>query len=653
MRISTPPQPVARVSNVPHNSGSIAEKDMSDASSQSTNPPASAPASTATAPAVSQAAAVSPAQTAAITAALPAWAQEMRDLFRSGSVSQFILHGNVFDMVPATVGGGRKLLSLKNFLEESMFAQYDVVIHYDRGKGIRCSKGTEDFCDWLETLSESDKQMVVRSREPAMALELIDRYMLRTLNLRKLTKEARAAAVAAGGAYCPDKIAVILDFAHFIVPAGNALSLGGDFASNIVKVLTWANDPAILQSNIITVLLTEQLNDLNDQVINNPHPAKLKIPLPDDKDMNEYVSMLQQTAFPDLPRKSEVPLEVLARRLTGLSRVGARTVIGQALNNDRTITSAWLTRMKKDAIERETNGLLEFIESSFTLDNLAGSDAIKAWLRQDAALLKKGAINSLPMGYLIAGRIGTGKTFMVNCWAGELGVPCVVFKNFRDKWVGATESNLEKIFTILRALGQVVVFVDEADQMTGKRDSNDDSGLSGRVYAMLAKEMSDTRNRGKIIWVFATSRPDLVEVDLKRPGRLDVHIPLFPPQTAAEMKSLFTAVAGKFKFPLKADEIPDMPPGLQLAGNEIEALLVRVQRQYELAEGEKGKRPSLRGFLEAALKEVRPNPNTKKLEYMDLAAVKECTDNQFLPEGYRNMPLETIERRLSELRPYV
>ena len=40
------------------------------------------------------------------------------------------------------------------------------------------------------------------------------------------------------------------------------------------------------------------------------------------------------------------------------------------------------------------------------------------------------------MGYLIAGRIGTGKTFIVQCWAGELGIPCVVFKNFRDRWVG-------------------------------------------------------------------------------------------------------------------------------------------------------------------------------------------------------------------------
>src|SRR6185295_5007434 len=273
----------------------------------------------------------------------------------------------------------------------------------------------------------------------------------------------------------------------------------------------------------------------------------------------------------------DVSNEVLARRLTGLSRVGARRVLASALTNNQKITDSWLIRMKKDLIERECQGLLEFVESPFTLDHVAGHDAVKAWLREDADLLKKGALRALPMGYLIAGRIGTGKTFLVQCWAGELGIPCVVLKNFRDRWVGATESNLEKIFAVLRALGQVVVFVDEADQAAGKRESGDsDGGLSGRVYSMLAKEMSDTRNRGKIIWVFATSRPDLVEVDLKRPGRLDVHIPLFPPQTPAEMKGLFTSVAAKFKFPLKAEEIPDMPAGLTLAGNEIEALLVRV-----------------------------------------------------------------------------
>src|SRR3989475_10405241 len=121
------------------------------------------------------------------------------------------------------------------------------------------------------------------------------------------------------------------------------------------------------------------------------------------------------------------------------------------------------------------------------------------------------------MGYLITGRIGSGKPFLVQCWAGELGIPCVVFKNFRDRWVGATESNLEKIFAILRALGQVVVFVDEADQAAGKREGGEgDSGLSGRVYSMLAKQMSDTRDRGRVLCGFASRRPDLLAVDLKR-----------------------------------------------------------------------------------------------------------------------------------------
>jgi SpoVK/Ycf46/Vps4 family AAA+-type ATPase len=255
------------------------------------------------------------------------------------------------------------------------------------------------------------------------------------------------------------------------------------------------------------------------------------------------------------------------------------------------------------------------------------------------------------MGYLIAGRIGTGKTFVVQCWAGEIGIPCVVLKNFRDRWVGATESNLEKIFALLRALGQVVVFVDEADQAAGKREGGDtDSGLSGRVYSMLAKEMSDTRNRGRIVWVFATSRPDLLEVDLKRQGRLDVHIPLFAPETPQEREALLLAIAKKLKFPLSAGDLPPFADGVALGGNELEGVLVRALRLHELSD--EPRRP-IREVLTDVLKEVRPSPHTRKLEYMDLVAVKECTDARFLPERFRQLTPEELETRIDALRRFV
>jgi AAA+ superfamily predicted ATPase len=569
-------------------------------------------------------------------AGLPRWAAEMRDLFRSGSAAQFLLHGNVFDVVPSA----GKLLSVPSFLEQMMFATYDVVLRYDRSRGVRATRGVDDWGDWLQGALGKDASTLSLTREPGAALELVDRYLLRTLNLQGLP-----------GATAPRRIAVIIEFAEFVVPRGDAAHLGGPFAANTVKVLGWANDPAIVHSNIVTVLISEGLHDLSELVVENPHAASLHLPLPDEDEMIAYVRTLASAQFPELEARSDVPLDTTARRLTGLSRVGARTAIALAMGNDRRITSEWLGSIKKDLIEREGQGLLDFVESPFTLDNVAGHDAVKAWLREDAELLKRGSLRALPMGYLIAGRIGTGKTFLVQCWAGELGIPCVVFKNFRDRWVGATESNLEKIFAILRALGQVVVFVDEADQASGRREGGDgDSGLSGRVYSMLAKEMSDTRNRGRILWVFATSRPDLLEVDLKRQGRLDVHIPLFPPETAAEREALLLAIAKKLKLPLTADDLPPFTDDVTLGGNELEGVLVRALRVHELSPEP---RKPLREVLAEVIKEVRPNPHTRKLEYMDLVAVKECTDVRFLPPKYRDLTPEELETRIDALRRFV
>ena len=567
---------------------------------------------------------------------LPRWASEMRDLFRSGSAAQFLIHGNVFDVVPYS---GR-LLSLPVFLDEVMFGTYDVVLRYDRSRGVRATRGSDDWGAWIDQALGREGNLQSLLREPGSALELIDRYLLRTLNVK-----------AVGGAAAPARIAVIIEFAEFVVPRGDALQLGGGFAANTVKVLGWANDPAITQSNIVTVLISEALHDLNGLVVDNPHGAALHVPLPDEAEMSAYVQVLATSQFPELPAKTEVLFETLGSRLTGLSRVGARTAISLALRTDKAITAAWLSKVKKDLIERECQGLLEFVESTMTLDNVAGNETVKEWLRQDTALLKRGALRALPMGYLIAGRIGTGKTFIVQCWAGEIGIPCVVLKNFRDRWVGATESNLEKIFAVLRAVGQVVVFVDEADQAAGKREGGgDDSGLSGRVYSMLAKEMSETRNRGKIIWVFATSRPDLLEVDLKRQGRLDVHIPLFAPQTPQEQEALLLAIAKKLKFPLTAGDLPPLAEGITLGGNELEGVLVRALRLHELSD--EPRRP-IREILADVLREVRPSPHARKLEYMDLIAVKECTDARFLPERFRALTPEELDSQIDALRRFV
>ena len=580
---------------------------------------------------------------------LPAWAKELKQQFVSGTVSQFIVYGDTFDVFPhSRPDGSSRFLPLKQFLEDVMLGSYDTIMHYDRGKGIKVTRGDKEWSKWLDSLRPAAGPAALSplsTRDPSRALELIDHYMLRELNLQVIRRKQ--------GEESSLKLAVIIDMAQFIVPRGDPIQLMGDISSHIVKLLSWASDPAIMSSNILIILITEKQGDLNSLVVDNPHTAKIEIELPGENDILDYLKWLKKASFPRLEEMSDVKLPVMAKQLTGLGKVEARNVVAFALNNDNRITSKLLSDMKKEIIEKECQDLLEFIESPYTLDLVAGHEQAKKWLRDDGWLLRAGKLHALPMGYLVAGRIGTGKTFLVQCWAGELGIPCVVLKNFRSKWVGATEGNLEKIFSILKALGQAIVFVDEADQMTGRRGAgSSDSGVSGRVYGMLAKEMSDTRNRGRIIWVFATSRPDLLEVDLKRQGRLDVHIPLFPPQTQEEYHKLFMAVAKKLKFPLKKKDLPPIPEGVDYGGHEIEGILVRTLRIFELQAGRKVKKP-MSDIFKQVMKEVKPSAHTRKMEYMDLVAVKECTDAGFLPKDLRDAAPEEIERRIDDLRRFM
>ena len=108
-----------------------------------------------------------------------------------------------------------------------MFASYDVVLRYDRSRGVRATRGAEDWGDWLDQALGTRRQPASLLREPGSALELIDRYLLRTLNLQAIERAATPRRAARRAA--PKQIAVIIEFAEFVVPRGDALQLGGRF----------------------------------------------------------------------------------------------------------------------------------------------------------------------------------------------------------------------------------------------------------------------------------------------------------------------------------------------------------------------------------------------------------------------------------------
>src|SRR5439155_15608694 len=163
----------------------------------------------------------------------------------------------------------------------------------------------------------------------------------------------------------------------------------------------------------------------------------------------------------------------------------------------------------------------EFVEPEHGFEVVGGMDEVKKDLSMIADSIKEGQRARVPMGILFTGPMGTGKTFVAEAFAKECGLTTIKLKNFRSKWVGATEGNLERILSVVQAIGQIIVNIDEGDRAFGGGDGDGDGGTSSRVIGRIKEFMSDTENRGRVLFILMTNRPDKLDIDIKRAGRLD------------------------------------------------------------------------------------------------------------------------------------
>lgn len=536
----------------------------------------------------------------------PAWARELALSYESGAHGQFVLYGNVADRF---VLKGR-LVSLTAYLDTQLLSGFSLVFLYDPGNGLNVVRASEAFQQW------PGAQLVgANTREPRAAVDLITRYLRYRANL------------SAMGRAEVEPIACILRGADQILPA----SRQGDFetASLASLVRDWASEPPFTDIPFASFLIADNLNDLHPQVASNPRLARVHVPLPDAPVLQRALAQMRL----DHPKAfADEDVQQTANLLTGVSISALNSLVRIREHAGRALTAADWIATKKQMVEGDSSGLVEFIESKKTLNDYHAQEALKIWLRQDMALWRASDLRALPMGYIFCGPVGTGKTYLVECLAGEAGVPVVKLKNFRDRWVGSSEGNLEKIFRLIRALGRCIVFIDEADQTLGKRDSGSgDSGLSGRLYSMIAQEMSDGSNRGRLMWILASSRPDLIEVDLKRPGRIDVKIPLLPTTTHAESAALLNALLKRLDIAPGVDAMQTLNLPVMLTPGAAEALAVKVYRQVRTAE------QTPIAALEACLQGYQPPVSPAVLEHQMRIAIREATDMHFVPESLRHL----------------
>lgn len=561
---------------------------------------------------------------------LPAWAQELSYKYCSKTATLYIVYGNIRDFLPHKMNEGEFIfVKIQNYISEVLFGNRDIIIYYDRSSGISFCKPEmkQDYLNAMRSIDGNRPAGDFLTNNPVNAFQYLEKYFY--LSIRDKYR-----------------IVLIIDYAETIIPNTNFSSYTDEDRYCLVTLNRWATDPLFAENDISIILLTENLADLSTKIIRSPSTVKVAIPMPDEKVRESFLEYLNKQNM--LLLEPKLTPAMMARITGGLNLVNIRQLVAESYQENRLITLEYLKQKKKEIIESEAVGLLEFIESEHDLSMVSGHDFVKKRFKSAARAIKQGRLDVLPMGYLISGPVGTGKSFMVSAFAGEIGIPIVRFKNFRSKWQGVTESNLEKILNILKAMAPVGVMIDEADAFLGHRHQEGDSGTSNRIFAQIASYMGNTEYRGKIIWFLITCRPDLMPIDLKRQGRAEEHLALFYPETVEEKQELFLTLVRKLKLKVQKFDVVGLfqKYHFDFSGADLESILIRAKFSAAMNDHV----IITEEDIEETLKDFVPPTYPHEIQLQNLVAILECTSREMLPPRFRDLDRSKVISEIKQLK---
>ncbi|SBT08806.1 AAA ATPase central domain protein [Candidatus Accumulibacter aalborgensis] len=592
---------------------------------------------------------------------LPAWAETVRQKYLAGEASVFVLYRNVFDRYQV----GDRYYTLLPFLSDVLLKDHKQrIFELSVDRGVRVVQGSSPQ-------GKADLYRHLEGKGLAGIFESLERQML----------EQRSSAL-------------LIPYAGTIFPAAEPHFLSLDERGAFTALHRWSLDEEFANRDNVVILVSESLADICPALLTHPRIVAVELPMPDSEarrsairhyapamPVSEADLLAAQTAglrliqlasivasespqgLNETQRRSLIA-ELLqgspnaaerAQRLAAITAGMTPNEIQQLVDPTRALPEAddpagemmaVVRQRKRELIEKECAGLIEFIEPRHGLDSVGGNEHIKRELLEIAQLIRSDDRGRAPMGLLAVGPMGAGKTFVIKAFLKEAGLSGVALKNFRSKWVGSTEANLERVLATIKAMGPIALVIDEGDRSFGGSDS--DGGTGSRVVARLKEFMSDPENRGQVLFIVMTNRPDRLDTDIKRPGRLDRKIPFFYAETAAERAAVVDAIFMRYEVALDlADQALEKAcealTGYSNADLEAVALLAAEFAQRE-------RTAVTAAVLARAIDDFMPPQEITMVRYMEMLAVSETSRRSLLPQRFRSLSAQEVQTRLAECR---
>lgn len=272
--------------------------------------------------------------------------------------------------------------------------------------------------------------------------------------------------------------------------------------------------------------------------------------------------------------------EALVRAAGGLTLQEAENVFAKTIVADGRLTANDVSVVfsEKQQIVRKS-GLLEYFDTSDTLDTVGGMDQLKEWLtRRATAFTEEARAFGLPApkGVLLIGVQGCGKSLCAKAISRAWNMPLLRFDVGRmfSSLVGSSEENVRRAIAVAESIAPAVLWIDEIDKSfaSGVGSANNDGGTSSRVMSTLLTWLSE---KTKPVFVLATANTiSHLPPELLRKGRLDeiFYVDLPTPVERARIFEIHIDKRRRASSEIDCEQLAMMAEGF--SGAEIEQAVI-------------------------------------------------------------------------------
>ncbi len=293
----------------------------------------------------------------------------------------------------------------------------------------------------------------------------------------------------------------------------------------------------------------------------NALAQKFDVSFPDEAELMEIIKATlhelnqQQRVTADISKKG---LQQVLKNLRGLTRRQARQIIIDTVCDDCRFDEndiPVILAEKRKALSG--SGLLEYVESPTTIDEVGGLEKLKAWLKQRQDALSDEAVAfgiTAPRGVLMLGVQGAGKSLSAKAVATAWQRPLLRMDvgALYDKYIGQSEKQLSEALRQAEMMSPIILWIDEIEKgFASAASESTDGGLSKRMFGALLTWMQE--HTAPVFLIATANDIEALPPELLRKGRFDEIFFIDLPKLAARKQIFAIHLKKRSRDPAKFD----------------------------------------------------------------------------------------------------